>query len=112
MLRKDIYYGGSVSHLKEYQTCGGSMASFLAAMTRETDSDDVSTYSDVSTMASRAKASRDRSRRSGWSRCEKWARNMVNVKMLASKEFLIHLIIFTMWTGSWIFLILDLTLME
>ncbi|KAK6168441.1 hypothetical protein SNE40_020972 [Patella caerulea] len=35
MLRKDIFYSGSVSHLPDYDTCGGSLNSFLAKMTQD-----------------------------------------------------------------------------
>jgi hypothetical protein len=93
ILRKDIYYGGSVSQLKEFQTCGGSMASFLAAMTQEPDSSDVSqSDSSRSGDVKRRREPRDQ-------KCSKFLRRLIDFQLLKQPDFLFLLLTFVMWTG-------------
>lgn len=91
ILRKDIYYSGSVSHLAEYQQCGRSMTSFLAHMTQP-ESDD----SGYSVTTSEEGKQMGHVRR----KCAKWMRSVVNPDLFRNKAFLCLLVTFTMWTGK------------
>ncbi|XP_070212917.1 monocarboxylate transporter 14-like [Littorina saxatilis] len=92
ILRKDIYYSGSISHLAEYQKCGRSMTSFLAHMTQP-GSDDSS--GSVTTCSSE---------RSGSGKghvgrlCENMMRGVFDLRLFRNKAFLLLLVAFTMWT--------------
>ncbi|XP_076435356.1 monocarboxylate transporter 14-like [Babylonia areolata] len=103
ILRKDIYYGGSVKHLTEFQQCGGSMTSFLAHMTTQPASDD-----DESSERGGGGGGVGGSRRSGGRReggeggggrkCARLMRGVCDVDLFRNKAFLCLLVTFTTWT--------------
>ncbi|KAK7499314.1 hypothetical protein BaRGS_00009574 [Batillaria attramentaria] len=84
ILRKDIYYSGSVSHLAEYQVCGRSMTSFLAHMTQSVSDVSSTTTSDISETGFR-----------------RWRRKLVNylhLNLFKNTAFVFLLVVFTLWT--------------
>ncbi|XP_005104289.2 uncharacterized protein LOC101856201 [Aplysia californica] len=91
ILRKDIYYSGSVNHLPAYQHFGGSLTTFMAAMTRSSSAED----NDVIAMAEKDEACSGEG-----SRCCTKLKRILPMKLLGNYQFLLLLITFTMWTAQ------------
>ena len=82
MLRKDIYYSGSVQQLPDYKHCG-NLASFLARMTRESSETQSESFS-VPKL------------RSCWDKLME----KTNLWLFKDPIFVLLLIVFSMWTGK------------
>ena len=85
--RKDIYYSGSVNHLSAYRHYGGSLTTFMAAMTRSSSEGD----SDVITADAR------RTNESAFCRTVK---SCLPMHLFTNLQFMLLLVTFTMWTGE------------
>ncbi|XP_041372889.1 monocarboxylate transporter 7-like [Gigantopelta aegis] len=83
MMRKDIYYSGSVQQLPDYKQCG-NITSFLARMTRES--------SEVETDTTVRRTSRS---------CWDAVIDKTNIWLFKDPIFVLLIVVFAMWTGQW-----------
>ncbi|KAL8585917.1 hypothetical protein ACOMHN_061078 [Nucella lapillus] len=93
ILRKDIYYSASVSHLAEFQKCEGSMASFLVRMTQPVSDDSGCSISTTTTTQVGGGRGGQAVRK-----CVRGMRSVCDGDLFQNKAFLLLLVTFTTWT--------------